>query len=213
MGKAIVNAHNGIGWYPRGQERLRQSLQGHPEALFLYSDFPNDFFNKSNGYNVKPSAMYEASKSHSQLLWLDCSCWVVKDLQPIWDAIEKDGYYFIHSGFNCAQYCNDESLEYFGVTRDEAEKIPMIYSICFGLDLEQQIGGDISYHFLQAADNNIFDNGSGSQDPRFIAHRHDQSVLSLIAHQLGCKIHDINIYNSTNVDNTPESVCVLMQGM
>lgn len=213
MGKAIVNAHNGKGWYPRGQERLRQSLQGHPEALCLYSDFPNNLFNKSNGYNVKPSAMYEASKLHSQLLWLDCSCWVVKDLQPIWDAIEKDGYYFIHSGFNCAQYCNDESLEYFGVTRDEAEKIPMIYAICFGLDLEQQVGGDISYHFLHAADNNIFDNGSGSEDPRFIAHRHDQSALSLIAHQLGCKIHDVNIYNSTNVTNPPESVCVLMQGM
>jgi hypothetical protein len=213
MGKAIVNAHNGKGWYPRGQERLRQSLQGHPEALCFYQDYPNDLFKGTNHYYLKPSAMYEASKPHSQLLWMDSSCWVIKDLAPIWDAIEKDGYYFIHSGFNCAQYCNDESLEYFGITRDEAEKIPMIYAICFGVDLQTDIGAMIWGAFQESALKNIFDDGHGSCDSRFIAHRHDQSALSLIAHSFGCKIHDVNIYNSTNVTNPPESVAILMQGM
>jgi len=213
MGRAIVNAHNGKGWYSRGQERLRDSLKGHPEALCFYQDYPNDLFKGTNHYYLKPSALYEASKSHSQLLWMDSSCWVIKDLAPIWEAIEKDGYYFIHSGFNCSQYCNDESLEYFGVTRDEAEKIPMIYAICFGLDLNHVIGSAISVQFIASAKERIFDDGNGSTDPRYIAHRHDQSALSLIAYQLGCKIHDVNIYNSTNVTNPPESVSVLMQGM
>ena len=213
MGKAIVNAHNGKGWYPRGQERLRQSLQGHPEALCFYQNYPNDLFKGTNHYYLKPSALYEAFEIHDQVLWMDSSCWVIKDLAPIWEAIEKDGYYFIHSGFNCAQYCNDESLEYFGVTRDEAEKIPMIYAICFGLNFDHPIGHSIYELFIQSARDRFFDDGTGSQDPRFIAHRHDQSALSLIAYQLGCKIHDVNIYNSTNVTNPPESVCVLMQGL
>jgi hypothetical protein len=213
MGKAIVNAHNGVGWYPRGQERLRQSLQGHPEALCLYKDYPNRLFSGTNAYYLKPSALYEAAKEHNQLLWMDSSCWVIKDLEPIWEAIEKDGYYFIHAGFNCAQYCNDESLAYFGVTRDEAEKMPLIYAISFGLDLSHVIGRNIYDRFLTSADNKIFDKGNGSTDPRFIAHIFDQSALSIIAYQLGCKIHDVNIYNSTNVTNPPESVCVLMEGM
>jgi hypothetical protein len=213
MGRVIVNAHNGKGWYPRGQERLRQSLQGHPEALCFYHDYPNPHFKGGNHYYLKPSALAESKKSHSQLLWMDSSCWVIKDLAPIWEAIEKDGYYFIHSGFNCSQYCNDESLEYFGVSRDEAEKIPMIYAICFGLDLKHAIGKRIYEMFINSAFNHIFDDGHGSCDSRFIAHRHDQSALSLIAYRFGCKIHDVNTYNSTNVTNPPESVCVLMQGM
>jgi hypothetical protein len=214
MGRVIVNAHNGVGWYPRGQERLRQSLQGHPEALCLYNDFPNDLFSKSNGYNVKPSALYEAAKTYSQLLWLDCSCWVIKDLQPIWDIVDSQGYYFINSDFNCSTYCNDKSLEYFGITRDEAENIAMISSGCFAIDLKTEKGALIYQIFIQSAIDNIFDNGTGSQDPRFIAHRHDQSALSIILHKLGCSIENPDLAQYNPQIGTPDdSVLILMQGM
>jgi len=214
MGRAVVNAHNDKGWYSKGQQRLKESLNGHHEALCFYANFPNDLFSKSNGYNVKPSALYEAAKTHSQLLWLDCSCWVIKDLQPIWDIVDSQGYYFINSGFNCSNYCNDKSLEYFGITRDEAEKIPMISSGCFAIDIKSEKGAIIYQIFIQSAIDNIFDNGTGSKDSRYIAHRHDQSALSIILHKLGCSIENADLaqYNFTNETPT-DSACILMQGM
>lgn len=214
MGRAIVNAHNDKGWYSKGQERLRKSLNGHDEALCFYPNFPNDLFSKSNGYNVKPSALYEAAKTHSQLLWLDCSCWVIKDLQPIWDIVDSQGYYFINSNFNCSTYCNDKSLEYFGITRDEAENIAMISSGCFAIDLKTEKGALIYQIFIQSAIDNIFDNGTGSSDPRYIAHRHDQSALSIILHKLGCSIENPDLAQYKLTDQTPtDSACILMAGM
>jgi len=214
MGRAVVNAHNNKGWYSKGQERLRKSLNGHDEALCFYLNFPNDLFSKSNGYNVKPSALYEAAKTHSQLLWLDCSCWVIKDLQPIWDIVDKQGYYFINSGFYCSNYCNDTSLKYFGITRDEAEKIVMISSGCFAIDLKTEKGALIYQIFIQSAIDNIFDNGTGSKDPRYIAHRHDQSALSIILHKLGCSIENPDLAQYKLIDQTPtNSACILMAGM
>ncbi len=214
MGRAIVNAHNDKGWYAKGQERLRESLNGHDETLCFYPNFPNNLFKKSNGYNIKPSALYEAAKTHSQLLWLDCSCWVIKDLQPIWDMVDRQGYYFMNSGFNCSNYCNDKSLKYFGLTRDEAQEIDMISSGCFALDLDNPKGKNIYDKLLQSAVDNIFDNGTGSSDPRYIAHRHDQSALSIILHKLGCSIENPDLAQYSFINETPtDSTCILMQGM
>jgi hypothetical protein len=120
----------------------------------------------------------------------------------------------MNSGFNCSNYCNDRSLKYFGVTRDQAEDIDMISSGCFAIDLDNPKGKNIYDKLLQSAVDNIFDNGTGSKDPRYIAHRHDQSALSIILHKLGCSIEnpDLAQYKLTNQTPT-ESACILMAGM
>ena len=223
--RILVNA--GVNhWYPKGSERLRKSIcETSPSVeTLIYSGFPNDVFVKSNPYNIKASAIFEASKRtiggfKESFLWADCSVWAIKDISPIFDIIERDGHYLLSSGYNAAQTCSDKCLDYFGFTRDEAEKIPDSSTMVFGLDLNTKIGEDFFIKFIRASYDGVF-NGSRehdnqSQDPRFLFHRQDQSAATCIAHKLGMKLHSFGEHVAYDQDGVtpPESVVMLARGM
>lgn len=223
--RILVNA--GVNhWYPKGSERLRKSIcETSPSVeTLIYSGFPNDVFVKSNPYNIKASAIFEAAKRiiggfKESFLWADCSVWAIKDISPIFDIIERDGYYLLSSGYNAAQTCSDKCLDYFGITRDEAENIPDSSTMVFGLDLNTKIGEDFFIKFIRASYDGVF-NGSRehdnqSQDPRFLFHRQDQSAATCIAHKLGMKLHSFGEHVAYDQDGVtqPESVVMLARGM
>ena len=192
----IVNASNGVGWYPTGTKRLKQSLiyHGYSGDIITHDNFPNDFFDKSNPYHIKASALANVIDSgYTHILWLDCSVWALKDVMPIFDIINEKGYYLWSSGYNCAQTCSDACLEYFGITRDEAEKMNDCSSSMVGINLHNPIGKEFIERWIRSAQAGAW-NGSRlhdnqSKDPRFLFHRQDQSSASIIANQLGMKMH------------------------
>lgn len=224
--RMLVNA--GVNhWYPKGSERLRKSIcETSPSVdTVIYGDFPNQLVDKSNPYNIKASALYDVRvnyftrNNHPVFLWADCSVWAIKDISPIFDIIERDGYYLLSSGYNAAQTCSDKCLDYFGFTRDEAEKIPDSSTMVFGLDLNTKIGEDFFIKFIRASYDGVF-NGSRehdnqSQDPRFLFHRQDQSAATCIAHKLGMKLHSFGQHVAYDQDEVtpPESVVMLARGM
>jgi hypothetical protein len=186
-----------------------------------YLDFPNDKFDNSNPYNIKASALYQARLEgfSNVYLWADCSVWAIKNISPIYDIIERDGYYLLSSGYNAAQTCSDKCLDYFKITRDEAEKIPDSSTMVFGFDLNSDVGFKFYINFIFASSNGIF-NGSRehdnqSQDPRFLFHRQDQSAATCIAHKLGMKLHSFGQHVAYDQDEVtpPESVVMLARGM
>ncbi len=212
----VINGAIG-GWYPKGQERLSKSLFEHsPDVRQVLQRRFNLKELSNNPYNIKADMM--AISVNERTLWMDCSCWAIKDIQPIFDIIERDGYYLLSSGYNAAQTCNDKCLDYFGITRDEAEKIPDSSTMVFGYDTNNHIGLKFFYEFCKATDAGIADGSrfhdNQSADPRFLFHRQDQSIATCIAHKLGMKLHSFGEHVAYDEKGTPnDSVCILARGM
>lgn len=197
--RLIVNAYVGDGWYREGQKRLIESM-----SKLSYNDYnfrimneeeiiKSEYYKKDCPYTVKAAAIDWAIKSgKEQIVWLDCSVQLIKPLDEFWKIVDQNGYYFMAGGWNCAQECNDRSLEYFGYTRDEAELIHSLWSCIFALDLRHEKAKQVAELFLQAAKDGIFHGSrhhdNQSSDPRFKHHRQDQSVLSLAFHKVGLEI-------------------------
>jgi hypothetical protein len=215
----IINAAIG-GWYSKGQKRLVRSLNFHGFNwdILTWTDWPNDSFDKSCNYNVKAAAFEEAiNQGYTHILWLDCSVWAVKDPNPIFDIINETGYYFLANGYNCAQECSDTCLNYFEVSRDEAEHMPIAGTGIFGINITNPIGKEFIERFLQSAKDKVFHGSrfhdNQSSDPRFLWHRQDQSAASIIANQLGCDIDKLGNLCSYYKRQLAKSVIFTIRGM
>ncbi len=223
--RCIVNVGVG-GWYPKGSARLRESLKevGEKSSQLIYVDrLPSGSpTHAQNMYTFKAYALKQAIEtfSHRYVLWLDSSIYAVRDLAPVWERIEREGYYFVDNGFNLAQTASNRLLNGFGITRDEAEQMPEITTCCFGFDAQSDKGLALMGQFMRAAEQGLF-NGSrvydpnDSEDPRFLFCRHDQSALSLIADLLSMppngKYGELLAYRKDGYE-IQESVCLVNWG-
>jgi len=174
------------------QERLRKSLKKHFKGEFLsWKTFPNDNYNKDNLYNVKAAAFEEAIKQgYKEILWVDSPVVALQDVSPIFDLIKQNGYLTVKNhSWNCAQTVNDKCLEYFGISRDEAERIQEVAGGFFGVDMTHTNGIKLIKTFIKACKDDAADGSrfhdNQSTDPRFKFHRQCQSVLTLSGYKHG----------------------------
>ena len=138
------------------------------------------------------AAFEEAMKrGYKKILWCDCSVWAVNDPGPIFDLIDRDGYFFLRSGIQSVQTCSDKCLAYFGLTRDEVVDFEDIQTGIIGFDLTQPDSLAFLERWIQSAKDGAFagsrEHDNQSQDPRFLYHRQDQSCASLIGNLWGKK--------------------------
>lgn len=192
----IINAAIG-GWYPLGQKRLVRSLNfvGFPYDILTWLDWPNGTLSKECMYNVKIEAFQEAIKQgYTHILWLDSSIYALEDPKPIFDIMDVQGHYFFTNAYNCAQECSDKCLDYFGITRDAAEKMPCVASGCIGFYTENPTGKILLNQWIQSAIDGIFAGSrlhdNQSKDPRFLCYRQDQSCISAIIGRRGIPVPD-----------------------
>lgn len=219
----IINV--GIGqWYPRGSERLKNSIKAiEPDIeTAFYNSYPDGCASHDvipYGFKVYAIAIEADKFLHSDsgrniLIWMDSASWLKKPIQPILDVIAKQGYWFTEGGWNNAQWCSDRQLEAFGYSRDEAEKQNHVMACCFGIDIATEIGQIIlqeyadHLHLFPGKWNN--DTKSESTDPRCLGSRHDQSILSLI-----CAKHNLTITKPTGLlsYNIEDDAVIVSQGM
>lgn len=237
MNPAIVNFAKG-GWYPRGQQRLAQSLldvnfQG---AFYRWTD-ENQFGSADHAavpYGFKIAAFREAqARGHDVILWCDAAIWACRPVEPILEHIERHGYVVFHSGHMTGTWTSDACLDGFGVSRDTALKIPMISAGCLGLDLRQRHASEFLDRLeAKSKDGTSFQGNwtnkvcEVSSDSRCLGHRHDQSVSSLLVHEYGWQILEGSqsyfqfyvgkpfVYGGTNdVSQVNPNTCLLHQGM
>lgn len=215
----ILNVALG-GWYPRGQQRLQRSLSYHGFGgdFVAWEKFPNANFDLHCAYNVKPSAFEEVLKrGYKKLLWLDCSVWALKNPDEIFNRINDEGVLMLTSGYNAAQTCSDACLKYFGVTRDEAEKMPDASTNCFGVNYDHPVGKEFLDRWIQSAKDGAFagsrDHDNQSKDKRFLFHRQDQSCASIICGQMGIKMHNYGEYAMYYQPVMDEKIIFTLKGM
>jgi hypothetical protein len=183
MKKAIVSFANHKPNYIKALHRLVDSLKDKFEGDVLHwigeESLPGCPLHKDNPYSFKLYTIEKArSLGYDQILWLDSSVWAIKNIDPIFDLIKKDGFFFEDSGHWIGAWASDASLKFYDIDRAEAWKMHMLSSGFVGLDFTQQIAIDIfdSWNFDMAAGVFI---GSWSN------HRHDQTSLSLIVNTMG----------------------------
>jgi|SRR6185369_3847931 len=184
--------------YCANQDHLREQVRHSGFCLFWRDHLPEDSpTHAENPYAFKPYAIEEADRAGAGLvLWMDSSVVVLKDLEPLWQLIESQGYWFSRNyAYNNGQFCNDEALAIMGITREQAFDVPQVVASCFGLDLRQKIAQDFLKRWKLLAEAGAFkgDRGdlSGCGDmTKFVGHRNDQSCAAQVAYELGMVLTD-----------------------
>jgi hypothetical protein len=223
----------GIGnWYPKGIERLRNSLEGRFDGDFVsFTDYLPGWPNHNIvPYAFKPYAFEEMrSRGYKNVMWMDASFWAIKNLDTIFNIIDRRGYIMIDAGHNVGTWTSDEVLKDFQIDRDFAMTIPMFIAGGFGLNFECDIGNAFldkwlsksqdGHSFMGSWDNNMKD---VSKDPRCHGHRHDMSVGSLLAADLNMSFFPNNMFMAyyewyekykTDPNYNTDSIALLLQGM
>lgn len=172
--------------YHYGQKRLIESYHsfaGGSEQCdlktFLGEESVGSPLHKDNPYAFKIFAINNLrSQGYEQILWLDASIVFVKNVRPIFDWIEEKGFFFEHCGFSVGQWCNNETLNYFGLTRDDAKQMPMFSAGFTGLDFTNPI----ALEFFNRWEKSMLD---GYFRGSWTDHRHDLTCGSIVANQMG----------------------------
>lgn len=217
----VINSAYGA-WYPSGQQRLIDSLRntGYIGDILTYCNQPiNEHFNPENPYTIKAATFIEAiKKGYTNILWLDCSVWAVKNITPIFDLIDEESVYFWKSGWNLAQSAADSDLEYAGWTRDEAELLYECASSMVGINMKDHRVKKLMEIFIDANSKGVCSTSrhhdNQSQDPRFLFARQDQTALSIAFHKSGfTKMYDPGVYSIYDGAPESETVTFKMRGM
>jgi hypothetical protein len=201
MNVKIVNvAVNGYGVY---QGELLRSLSrvGYPgQRMCWLEGYPAGCpTHQESHYHFKTFAMLEAAAANPDILiWLDAPLQAIRSLDPLIEAIDRDGYYLCKSGNMVGDWSSDFCLTTMGLSREEAWKIPEINAGVIGLKLPGGWSASFLNQWHRYAEAGCFhadwmnDLCQVSADNRVQGHRHDQTVASILAHRLGMTtLHDV----------------------
>lgn len=223
MNDCIVNVGFG-GWHPTGSARLRRSLieHGYPGAIQCWTNElpPGSPSHQDVPYGMKVYAMeWALTMGFQRVMWLDSSVWCIRYPEYHMQAMARDGYYLVHSGWDCDQWTNDECLAHFGLTREQARDIPMISAGILGLNFGTELAREFFARWKNAMHAGCF-KGAWT-NPAYVeggemrnrGHRHDQSCASIIAHGMGMTLQPKEVYDMYARAEMPETVEFALRGM
>ena len=128
----------------------------------------------------------------NRVLWCDASMWAIKDIQPLFDMMARDGYLILSGGNRVGRWCSDACLTAFGVSRDQAMGIPEVMGGAWGIDFQHPAGLALFEQYMANLEHHRGDRvnvaGRVSSDPWVGGHR-TQAVLSLLAWKMGLNIN------------------------
>lgn len=165
-------------------------------------------------YAFKAFALREARDAGiGTLLWCDASVIPLKPLTPIWERIEHDGYWILQNGWTNDEWTAEDAYKdlFPGVPFEQAvehnRQIPHVIGTVFGIDTGHRLGLlFLAEYYRLAAFTRAFcgpwqntnapgapgrnqDRRADACGPSFIlGHRHDQTAMSVIAHNLKMKL-------------------------
>jgi len=134
-------------------------------------------------YAFKPYAIKKVKDmGYDIVLWADSPVYPVKKLENIFNILNDKKILLVDNvGWSIASYTNDNCLELLNFSREEAEKTKMVMA-CF-----------MSFDFTNELTNKLFDEyyyhaTTGAYNGEWSNHRHDQSVISILAVKYGVEL-------------------------
>jgi hypothetical protein len=230
MTRAVVNCASDS--WVTGQTRLRKALiefGGGAELRFWTNQLPAKCpphraigcFGGSGPkvpYAFKAYALREAANRGGELLlWCDASILPIRSLEPLWERIERDGYWFSPNGYSNYEWTADSAypdlfaFEYAhqwppANVRAANRLIPHVVATAFGLNVRHPLGRAFLGEYYRLASetqafcgphwNTAYEGGYPENDRRVglcgpldvRGHRHDQTAASVIAWRLGMEL-------------------------
>jgi hypothetical protein len=185
------------GGYSHLQARLSAKCQAIHQECLLFDSSHGFTSHHVIPYAFKVDALRRAFGVADTVLWVDAPVYPsgLSGLESMFDHIKRKGYLFKDSKCQNSAWCNDRSLAAFGFTRDEAEGQKHAETCILGLCVSHPTGRLVWEEF--SANTDLFRggwlnvNGEESKDIRCKGHRHDQSIISLIAARHGLDVEDV----------------------
>lgn len=246
MSRSVVNVATDS--WVRGQARLIAKCEELGEPLRRWTDcFPpgcpahwtRGFCKGGTEHDCRPYAFKAyalkeaASVGITSLLWCDASIVPLKSLAPIWERIERDGYWILQNGWTNDQWTAEDAYEdlFPGVALERAvemnRRIPHVVGTAFGLDVSgSRAGAFLGKYFKLASQTRAFcgpwQNSNAptyegrNQDrragpcgpPTVLGHRHDQTAMSVIAYNLGMKLDNDSGWFAYEGQETEKTILV-----
>ena len=187
----------------QGFSRSIQKIQ--PELpIFSLHDFKiiGSPTHKEDPYAFKIYAIeYVRNQGYDIVIWCDSPTRLVKRIDDWIPEIAKVGVYLQKDGWSCGQWANDNALQWFGKTRDEAMNISSIYACIMAFDFRHPITNQFITIWKDCCKAGLFrgkwnnKEKTESQDERCLGHRHDQTCAELIANRLGIEPQPLVLKN------------------
>lgn len=137
-------------------------------------------------YQFKTALIQQAYEmGYERIIWLDSSMQLKKDLTPLFD---NPMTFFHNLGHPTYKYLSDEAQDMFYISDNELLKVEQIWGGAFALDFTNEATKVFFNDLKYWSTNGSFKN-AGSRRDGFVAHRHDQSVISVL---LYLKEHAVN---------------------
>jgi hypothetical protein len=167
-------------------------------------------------YAFKSYALHAASKIFDCLVWCDASVVPIRSLEPLWERIERYGYWMSRSGWNNYQWTADSAYpDLFPIQTEISSidwralnhKIPHVVAGAFGLNVRHELGRAFldEYYRLASTTRAFCGPWINANRPEYagmphtarlapcgppdvLGHRHDASCASVIAWRLGFEL-------------------------
>jgi hypothetical protein len=199
MSRVVTSAAFGSPMFLDLLDRLESSLAAQHVAYILHRQDPifHDWpTHQVSPYSFKAAAVqYAIDKGYTSVCWLDSPCIVRKHLSPLWDIADKEGAVIFRDGWRNDEWCTDECFTLCGTPKEEYAASTHVLAGCFILNLThprtRMFWGE--YRALAR-------DGAAFRGPTVIdkdrktkpyGHRHDQSVMSLLAAKHGIPLTDV----------------------
>jgi hypothetical protein len=198
--RCIVNVATG-GRYGPLQDRLRKALLdlGEDAHLMFWRDElpPGSPRPEETPYAFKVHAIRHAmEEGFTRVIWMDSSVIPVRPLYSLWERLLRRGWWIsANPPWNCGEWTCDSALGPLVLSRENAFSIPQVMGTAFGLDFRDTLAYNFFLRLIHyAADGRAFRgpwnnlDGVASGDPRVKGHRHDQTVMSVLAWRMGMEL-------------------------
>lgn len=142
---------------------------------------PGSRSHNESPYGFKVHAIKAAYEmGYTSILWLDSPAYAVKeDISPIFDKIEKEGYYAMSHIDPLENWVGNNVLEYYGIEREDLKGLNLPSGSCYGFHFDTpriaSIGRGVFEQMYDAEDDGLFK----SEVAGNIVHRHDEAILAL----------------------------------
>lgn len=151
--------------------------------VILWSDClpPGSRPHSESPYGFKVHAFKAAyEKGYTSILWLDSPAYAVKeDISPIFDKIERLGYYAMSHIDPLENYVGVIAASCFGLTRDSLKGFNLPSGSCYGFDLSSEIGERIFGNMVMDEEQGLFFSDKEADLKHGAVHRHDEAILAL----------------------------------
>jgi hypothetical protein len=140
--RVVVNVATGSR-YLRGQARLRSGLAYFGAVDFSFWSGVEPPTSRKHGdvpYAFKAYALKHAAYGTDLLLWCDASVVPIRSVEPLWERIERDGYWMSDNGYSNYTWTADSAYQDLFDTELQAKNVELGFSRENGLTIGDKAG-------------------------------------------------------------------------